>query len=135
MKLAVNEAKKSKEPIKVGCVIVKDGKVIAGGYNTQRDDCDASAHAEVNAIRSAGKKLKSKYLKDCTIYTTCEPCVMCLTAISYARIPWLVYGSNLGDVVDKNRFLQIGFDELIEKMPNAPQVVKNFMKEETDKIN
>src|SRR3989338_14249 len=92
MKLAIKEAKKSKDGIGCGAVIVKNGKILAKSYNTQRSSFDASAHAEINAIRLAGKRLKTKYLDDCTIYSTLEPCIMCAAAISYAGVKRIVYG-------------------------------------------
>lgn len=134
MELAISEAKKSQEHLKCGAVIVKGKEAIVGSSNTQRADCDASAHAEINAIRMAGEKLGNKNLKDCTIYSTCEPCPMCLAAISFAKIPWLVYGSNLAEVSDKKHNIQMNIDEFLERLPDPPKVVKNFMKKECDAL-
>lgn len=98
MLAAIAEAKKSKEPIKCGAVIVKNGKIIAKAHNTQRKTKDASAHAEINVIRKAGRKTGSKYLEGFVIYCTCEPCVMCLSTIIFAKINKLVYGLSLRDI-------------------------------------
>ncbi|MEL6923208.1 MAG: nucleoside deaminase [Bacteroidota bacterium] len=73
-----------------GCVIVKDGEIIAEGHNRVTSTNDPTAHAEVVAIRKACRKLKSFQLTDCIIYTSCEPCPMCLGAIYWAR-PKMVY--------------------------------------------
>lgn len=73
-----------------GCVIVKDDEIIAEGYNRVTSTNDPTAHAEMVAIRKACRKLKSFQLEDCTIYTSCEPCPMCLGAIYWAR-PKMVY--------------------------------------------
>jgi len=76
-----------------GCVIVKDGKILAEGYNRVTAINDPTAHAEVTAIRNACQKLNSFQLDDCIIYTSCEPCPMCLGAIYWAR-PKAVYYAN-----------------------------------------
>ncbi|MFK7924804.1 MAG: nucleoside deaminase [Bacteroidia bacterium] len=86
-------------------VVVKDGKIVASGVNRVTTDLDPTAHAEVNAIRNACKKLNSFQLTDCDIYTTCEPCPMCLGAIYWAR-PTKVYYANT-----KNDASVIGFDD------------------------
>jgi tRNA(Arg) A34 adenosine deaminase TadA len=68
-----------------GCVIVKDNEIIAGGFNRVTSDMDPTAHAEVVAIREACKKLNTFQLEDCDVYTSCEPCPMCMGAIYWAR--------------------------------------------------
>lgn len=75
-----------------GAVIVKDGKIIAKAHNMVLKNNDPSAHAEVSAIRKAGKKLKNFDLSGCEIYTSCYPCPMCLAAIYWARIKKIYYG-------------------------------------------
>jgi guanine deaminase len=84
MRLAIREALRSKERLRCGAVIVRDGRVVSKACNKQRTMKDASAHAEINAIRKAGRKMGNKDLSGCTIYCTCEPCVMCLSAIAFA---------------------------------------------------
>lgn len=76
-----------------GCVIVKDGNIVAEGYNRVTATNDPTAHAEVTAIRNACQKLNSFQLDDCIIYTSCEPCPMCLGAIYWAR-PKAIYYAN-----------------------------------------
>ena len=88
-----------------GCVIVKDDEIVAEGHNKVTSTHDPTAHAEVVAIREACKKLGTFQLTDCTIYTSCEPCPMCLGAIYWARPDKVYYGSNQIDAAN------IGFDD------------------------
>ena len=88
-----------------GCVIVKDGKIIGKGNNKVTSTNDPTAHAEVTAIRDACKNLGSFQLEGCTIYTSCEPCPMCLGAIYWARPEKVYYGSTKTDAA------HIGFDD------------------------
>lgn len=77
-----------------GAAIVMDSQVIATGHNTVLKDRDPTCHAEMNAIRKASKVLGNHVLSACTLYTTAEPCPMCLSAILWARIPTVVVGVN-----------------------------------------
>lgn len=88
-----------------GAVIVKDGKVIATGVNRVTRNTDPTAHAEVTAIRKASKKLGTFDLAGCDIYTSCEPCPMCLGAVYWAHLDKMYYGNTKADA--KN----IGFDD------------------------
>ena len=88
-----------------GAVIVKDGEIIATGTNRVVPECDPTAHAEVTAIRNAAERLGSFDLSGCEIYTSCEPCPMCLGAIYWARIDKMYYGN------DKEDAKRIGFDD------------------------
>lgn len=88
-----------------GAVIARDGKVIATGTNRVTSDCDPTAHAEVSAIRAAAKALGTFDLSGCEIYTSCEPCPMCLGAIYWAHLDRMYYGN------DKNDAARIGFDD------------------------
>ena len=88
-----------------GAVVVKDGKIIARGFNQVTSSNDPTAHAEVVAIREACKVLNSFQLDDCEIYTSCEPCPMCLGAIYWAR-PFKMYYANT-----KKDAANIGFDD------------------------
>ncbi|MDP2906887.1 MAG: nucleoside deaminase [Nanoarchaeota archaeon] len=110
MKKAVKEALKgvnSNEGGPFGAVIVKDGKVIAKGHNMVLKTNDPTAHAEIIAIRKASKKLKRFDLSDCEIYSSCEPCPMCLSAIYWAKIKKVYYGCTKEDAAS------IGFDDKI----------------------
>ncbi len=79
--------------VPIGCVIVKDGRVIAGAGNRTIADRDPTAHAEMLALRAAAHAIGSERLVDCDLYVTLEPCTMCAAAISFARIRRLYYGA------------------------------------------
>ena len=95
MKEALKEAKKAykKLEVPVGCVIVKDGKIIARAHNLKETKYDTTKHAEILAIQKASKKLESWRLIDCDMYVTLEPCPMCAGAIIQSRIKNLYYGA------------------------------------------
>lgn len=95
MMQALKESEKAlkKEEVPVGVVIVKDGIVIARAYNKREQLKDATAHAEIIAIKKVCKKLKNWRLSGCTMYVTLEPCLMCYGAIINARIDRLIYGA------------------------------------------
>ncbi len=80
--------------IPVGAVVVKDGKIVGRGRNTRETDADISGHAEINALKDAGKNLGTWDLAGCAIYVTLEPCPMCTGAIMQARIRTIVYGED-----------------------------------------
>lgn len=83
-----------------GAVVVKDGELVAGSANSVTINNDPTAHAEVNAIRAACRKLNTFDLTGCVIYTSCEPCPMCLGAIYWARISRIYYGNTRKDARD-----------------------------------
>ena len=89
-----------------GSVIIRDGAVVAAAHNTVWRDTDPTAHAEVNNIRAAARALGSIALAGCTLYSTCEPCPMCLSAIHWAKIERVVYGTDIADAA------AAGFSEL-----------------------
>ncbi len=95
MNIALKEAEKaaSKGEIPIGAVIVCNGKIIAKAHNMVETLNDATAHAEILAITSAEAVLQSKYLPNCTMYVTVEPCVMCAGAIHWAHIKKVVYAA------------------------------------------
>lgn len=88
-----------------GAVIARDGEIIATGVNRVTSNHDATAHAEVSAIRNACAKLGTHDLSGCEIYSSCEPCPMCLGAIYWAHLDRLYYGN------DKHDAANIGFDD------------------------
>ena len=94
MKEAVKQAQKAVKlgEVPIGCVIVKDGKIIARGYNRRNTDHSTLSHAEIKAIRKASSVLHDWRLEGCTLYVTLEPCQMCAGAIVQARIPRVVMG-------------------------------------------
>jgi tRNA(adenine34) deaminase len=92
---ALKEAKKALrlKEVPIGAVIVKDGQIIARGFNKCITLSDPTAHAEIVALRKAAKKLKNYRLRDCSIYVTIEPCVMCAGALVNARIKKIIFGA------------------------------------------
>lgn len=99
-----------------GAVIVKEGKIIAEAANRVTLDNDPTAHAEVNAIRQAARSLGRFDLSGCDIYTSCEPCPMCLGAIYWAHLDHIYYGCNRRDAADA------GFDDefIYQELSLAP---------------
>ncbi len=95
MREAIRQAKKAAaiDEVPIGCVIVRDGKIIARGYNKRNLKKTTLAHAEILAMEKAAKKVGDWRLEDCTLYVTLEPCPMCAGAIVQARIPRVVIGS------------------------------------------
>lgn len=100
-----------------GCVVVRQGKIVGRGHNRVTSTNDPTAHAEVVAIRDACANLETFQLTDCELYTSCEPCPMCLSAIYWARIPTVYYGNTRKDAAD------IGFDDdfIYQQVPLAPE--------------
>jgi len=128
-----------------GAVIVKDGKVIAKGVNRVTSNNDPTAHAEVNAIRKAAEALGTYDLKGCEIYSSCEPCPMCLGAIYWARLDKLYYANTKQDAKDidfDDSFIYEELDQPIEKrkiptvqmMNNEAIQAFNKWREKEDKI-
>lgn len=104
-----------------GCVIVKDGAIIGRGYNKVLATNDPTAHAEVVAIRDACKNLNAFQLEDCDVYTSCEPCPMCLGALYWARPRAIYFANNRADAA------AIGFDDsLIYEECNKPVSDRNI---------
>lgn len=131
MTLAIKEAQKSSEPLKCGVVIAQEGEIVSSSFNSQREDRNATYHAEIKAIGEAGAKLGNKNLNDCVIYCTCEPCVMCLSAIAYAKIKKLVFGLSLEDIrPEASSFVGISLDEFLSKSSRKFEVMRNFLEAE-----
>ncbi len=114
MKIVYDEATKgmlSNEGGPFGAVIIKDNKIIASAHNEVLKTKDSTAHAEMNAIRKACKELDSFDLSDCILYTSCQPCPMCLGAIFWARIGTVYYGATEDDAArggfDDKRFYEM----------------------------
>lgn len=95
MQLALAEARKAYAmgEVPVGCVIVADGQIVGRGHNLTETLDDVTAHAEMQAITAAASTLGGKYLTQCTLYVTVEPCVMCAGAIGWAQVKRVVYGT------------------------------------------
>ena len=94
MALAEAEAAREKGEIPIGAVIACQGRIIARAHNLTETLTDVTAHAEMQAITAAANLLGGKYLADCTLYVTVEPCVMCAGAIGWSQLGRLVYGAS-----------------------------------------
>jgi tRNA(adenine34) deaminase len=105
MRLALNEAKKAfdVDEIPIGALVVCEGKIIGRGYNLTEQLNDVTAHAEMQAFTAAAQSLGGKYLKNCTLYVTIEPCVMCAGASYWTQINRIVFGAH----EDKRGFTKI----------------------------
>ncbi len=114
-----------------GAVVVKDETVVGWGYNTVTSSNDPTAHAEVNAIRDACRNLDTFSLEGCTIYTSCEPCPMCLSAIYWARIEGIFFACNMEDAaevgfIDEDLYREFCLPRSSRKIPS-----KQFMRRES----
>jgi len=113
IRLSLDNVKKGGGPF--GAVIVKDGKIIATGTNKVTLNSDPTAHAEVEVIRKAAKKLNNYDLSGCELYTSCEPCPMCLSAVYWSNISRIYFGNTKKDAA------KIGFrDDFIYKEIDKP---------------
>ena len=113
-----------------GAVIVKDGKIIARGFNNVTSSNDPTAHAEVDAIRKACKELGTFQLDDCELYTSCEPCPMCLGAIYWARPKVVYYGNTTADAAQSGFDDQFSYDEIENPWAERSIPMIQFMPEE-----
>lgn len=100
-----------------GCIVVRRGEIVGRGQNRVTSTNDPTAHAEVTAIRESCASLKTFQLDDCELYTSCEPCPMCLAAIYWARIPIIYFGNTRADAA------AIGFDDdfIYQQIPLPPE--------------
>ncbi len=106
MQQALKEAQKAYEvgEVPVGAIVVCQNQIIARGYNQTEQLTDVTAHAEIIALTAAANYFGSKYLEDCTLYVTLEPCVMCAGALAWAQLGRLVYGAE----DEKRGFMRFG---------------------------
>lgn len=121
MKIALKQAEKALKynEVPVGCVIVKNNKIIAKAYNKKEKTKNVIQHAEIIAISKACKKIKNWRLDNCEIYITMEPCMMCSGAIEQSRIKKIIYGA-------KNE--NYGFTEKIKNIEIISQICENECK-------
>lgn len=129
MRLALDEARKAREAgeVPIGAVVTAGGRVIGRGHNLVETLADPTAHAEMQAITAAANYLGGKYLDDCTLYVTVEPCIMCAGAIGWSQLKRIVYGAP-----DTKR----GFTTFTSRTPFHPKsvVVSGVMEEECAEI-
>ncbi|WP_086476385.1 MULTISPECIES: nucleoside deaminase [Arenibacter] len=127
MKKALQEAEMAfeKGEIPVGAVVVVNNRIIARGHNLTEQLVDVTAHAEMQAITAASNFLGGKYLQDCTLYVTLEPCQMCAGALYWSQISKIVYGA---------RDMDRGFKTMNTKLHPKTTVVGGVMEEEASEI-
>ncbi|MCX5705673.1 MAG: nucleoside deaminase [Candidatus Omnitrophica bacterium] len=124
MRLAIKEARKNLKTLNggpFGACIIRNNLVLAVAHNTVLEE-DATCHAEINAIRIASRKVRHFDLSGCVIYSTTEPCPMCFSAIHWARLDAVIYGTNIADVK------KLGFCELSISAKNLKTKGKSSVK-------
>ncbi len=133
MKEAMKEAKLAyrEDEVPIGCVIVYQDKIIARAHNMRQQNKDATAHAEIIAIKKASKKLNTWCLDECELYVTIEPCAMCAGAIMLSRIKKVYYGSSNSKFgsVDSNVMM---FE--VKNFNHSPEVEKGILDKEAEEI-
>lgn len=144
MLLAIEEAIKGNRNLgkyPIGAVVVKNSEVVASGCNGLPENEDPTAHAEILAIREAAKKLKTRYLDDCVLYTTNEPCAMCAGAVVWANMRGIVFGASVKDLenfwkarrdekTSKRNFVFLPCEKIISKVRPKMFLVEKFMRKE-----
>lgn len=127
MQLAYNEALKAykKGDVPIGAVIIKNNKVVAKSYNKKEKNNNAILHAEIDVINKACKKLKTWHLEECILYTTLEPCLMCMGAIVQSRINEIYYATK------NNNFGEIN---IIKKYNKQIKINSGLLEEESSKL-
>ena len=114
-----------------GACIVRDGQIIAAAHNNVWEAKDITAHAEIVAIRDACRKLATVELSGCTIYATCEPCPMCLSACHWARIAKIVFGARIADAAEAGfREMPIANEKMKRLGKSKVQIVGDFLRED-----
>jgi len=115
----------------VAAIIVKGDETIAEAFTTIIRDNDPTAHAEINVIREAAKKLSSRYLEDCYLYTTYEPCPMCSSAAVWAKLKGIVYGASRHDETPQAHWrVRIPSEEILEHGDPKLELYSEFMRAE-----
>lgn len=123
MKIAIKEAEKAfdKGEIPIGAIVVTNNMIIAKAHNLTEQLKDVTAHAEIQAITSASSYLGGKYLKECTMYITLEPCAMCAGALYWSQIGKVVFGA-----YDKQR----GFQNFVGKLHPKTEIISGVLENE-----
>ncbi|MDP2925592.1 MAG: nucleoside deaminase [Nanoarchaeota archaeon] len=128
----------------LGAVIVKENKIIATGTTNLKHENDPTVHAEIVAIRNACKSVGSKFLNDCILYTTHEPCPMCASAAIWARMEGIVFGASLEDALEYAkskatrkftwRQINIKCKDILLKGDPKLELIEKFMREDCNKL-
>jgi tRNA(Arg) A34 adenosine deaminase TadA len=117
-----------------GCVIVKDGQIVGEGCNQVTSTNDPTAHAEIVAIRDACRKLNSFQLTDCSVYTSCEPCPMCLGAIYWARPMAIYFAGTREDAAAAGFDDALFYDELDRPNDERQLKLQPMLRDEAQKV-
>lgn len=120
--LAIDLAEESSEPVGCGVVIVRHGSVIAQAFNSQRTDNIAINHAEIKAIIAANIQLGTHKLEQAVAYCSCEPCAMCLTALSYAKVARIVFYKTMLDLFPDDPQSKLDSYEFIKQLNFVPRL-------------
>jgi tRNA(adenine34) deaminase len=123
LKRAAELAEDSPEPVGCGVVIASGGIIVAEAYNSQNADNIAVHHAEIKAIIAANKALGSRKLPHATAYCSCEPCAMCLTALSYAKVSRIVYARTMRDLFPDDPQSDFDPHEFVKTLNFVPELV------------
>lgn len=146
MRAAITEAlqARSNGDYSIGAVLVKDGEIIARTPNVTRSNNDPTQHAEIEVIRQALRLTGQRFLENCVLYTTHEPCPMCATAAVWVKLQGVVYGARLTDMVEHSsahgndrwawRTVRISAAEVFDKGEPRVELVGDFMREECKKL-
>ncbi len=128
----------------LGAVIARNNEIIATGKTRLKHEPDPTVHAEIVAIREACKKVNNKYLEDCVLYTTHEPCSMCASAAVWAKMKGIVFGATIEDAYEnaktkaKGKFswrqINIKCKEVLEKGEPKLELVEGFLREDCKKL-
>ena len=128
IELSIQSAQSKGGPF--GCVIVKDNKIIAEGHNQVTTNNDPTAHAEIVAIRNACTKLNDFFLKGCDLYTSCEPCTMCLSAIYWSHVDNIFYSNTRADAKNIDFDDSLIYSEISKKKEDRQIPIKQMLRDE-----
>ena len=128
IELSIENVNKGGGPF--GCVIVKDEKIISEGMNRVTVDNDPTSHGEIVAIRNACKKLNTFNLSNCSLYSSCEPCPMCMSAIYWSRIGKVYYANTRDDAKKINFDDSLIYSEIPKKNEDRKIPIKQMMRNE-----
>lgn len=121
---SIDLSKQSPEPIGCGVIIVQNGEVLAVEHNSQRTDNIAVNHAEIKAIVAANQSTGQRKLAGATAYCSCEPCAMCMTALSYAKVERIVFNKYMKDLFPDDPQSQLNPHEYVKSLNFVPQPVQ-----------
>lgn len=128
MRAAIEQARQGGTPF--GCVIVKKDAIVVSSHNTVSQDQDVTAHAEMNALRKLHTQKKKIDLSGYVLYTTCEPCPMCMSAILYAGITTVVYGASITQIKQYSSQINIASHDVAAKSAQKVVIIPGMLNSE-----